>query len=143
MKLFNYKFPGIFTREHRRKDLYTKNLVKGQRVYGERIYREGRDEYRQWDPTKSKLSAAITKGISQIGLKEDSLILYLGSASGTTVSHLSDLCPKGFIFAVEFSPRVMRDFYFMIRDRKNIAPFLDLHLISALLPLLPKCQIRP
>ena len=126
MKLFNYKFPGIFVNEKRRKkELYTINSVPGKRVYDEKLYKDGKTEYRQWDPERSKLSAALLKGISQIGIDEKSLILYLGSASGTTVSHISDICNKGFIFAVEFSPRVMRDFVFMCEKRKNIAPFLE------------------
>jgi len=127
MKLFNYKFPGIFVDEKRRKskDIYTKNLVKGQNVYGERSFRKQGIEYRQWDAKRSKLAAALLKNISQLGIKENSSILYLGSATGTTVSHLSDICVKGKIFAVEFSPRVMRDFIFMIKDRKNVVPFLE------------------
>ncbi|MBC8444202.1 fibrillarin-like rRNA/tRNA 2'-O-methyltransferase [Candidatus Woesearchaeota archaeon] len=124
MKQLNYKFPGIFVRE-KRKGIYTINAIPGKRVYDERLFKEGKTEYRQWDPERSKLSAALTKGISQTGITENSLILYLGSASGTTVSHLSDICTKGFIFAVEFAPRVMRDFIFMCEKRKNIAPFLE------------------
>ncbi len=124
MKQLNYKFPEIFIRE-KRKEIYTINAVPGKRVYDERLFKEGKTEYRQWDPERSKLSAALTKGISQIGITENSLVLYLGSASGTTVSHISDICTKGFIFAVEFSPRVMRDFIFMCEKRKNIAPFLE------------------
>ena len=126
MRLLNYKFPEIFVKEKgKRKEIYTINSVPRTKVYDERIFKEGSTEYRQWDPKRSKLSAALMKGISQIGLEKNSLILYLGSASGTTVSHLSDICTKGFIFAVEFSPRVMRDFIFMCEKRKNIAPFLE------------------
>jgi fibrillarin-like pre-rRNA processing protein len=125
MQLFNKKFPGIYYRKRgRKKQIFTKSLVKGQRVYGERIVREKGIEYREWDPERSKLGAAIMKGISQTGIKEDSLILYLGSASGTTVSHLSDICREGMIFAVDLSPRVMKDFYFMMQKRKNIVAFL-------------------
>jgi fibrillarin-like pre-rRNA processing protein len=126
MELLNYKFPEIFVKKKgKRKEIYTINAVPRTRVYDERLFKEGNKEYRQWDPKRSKLSAALIKGISQIGLEKNSLILYLGSASGTTVSHLSDICTKGFIFAVEFSPRVMRDFIFMCEKRNNIAPFLE------------------
>jgi fibrillarin-like pre-rRNA processing protein len=125
MELFNKKFPGVYYRKKgKRKEIFTKSLVRGQRVYGERIIRDNDIEYREWVPERSKLGAAIMKGISQTGIKEDSLILYLGSASGTTVSHLSDICTNGMIFAVDLSPRVMRDFYFMMENRKNIIPFL-------------------
>ena len=126
MKLFNYKFPEIFVKEKgRRKEIYTINSVPGKRVYEERLFKDGKTEYRQWDPERSKLAAALIKGISQIGLEKNSLVLYLGSASGTTVSHISDICSNGFIFAIEFAPRVMRDFIFMCEKRKNIAPFLE------------------
>ena len=126
MKVFNYKFPEIFVKEKRkRKEIYTINSVPGKRVYEERLFKDGKTEYRQWDPKRSKLAAALIKGISQIGLEKNSLVLYLGSASGTTVSYISDICSKGFIFAIEFAPRVMRDFIFMCEQRKNIAPFLE------------------
>lgn len=37
-------------------------------------------------------------------------MLYLGAASGTTVSHVSDIVgPKGNVYAVEFSKRSGRD----------------------------------
>lgn len=125
MELFNKKFPGVYyKRRGKYKDIYTLNMVKGQKVYGERHYKDGGIQYREWVPERSKLGAAIMKGISQTGIQEDSLILYLGSASGTTVSHLSDICTKGTIFAVDLAPRVMRDFYFMMEKRMNIVPFL-------------------
>jgi len=124
MEPYNKKFPGIYIRRGRKKEIYTLNLAKGQKVYGERTYKDKGIEYRQWNPERSKLAAGILKGISQTGIREDSLILYLGCASGTTVSHLSDICTKGFIFALDFSPRVMRDFHFMMQRRKNIAGFL-------------------
>jgi len=109
--------------------LYTINLVKGKKVYGERLVKDRGIEYREWDIRKSKLGAAIKKNIKQIGFKPGNVILYLGSASGTTVSHVSDIIGlDGLIFAVEFAPRVMRDMMFLCKDRKNIAPILaDAH----------------
>ena len=109
--------------------IYTINLVKGKKVYGERLFIERGIEYREWDIRRSKLGAAIKKNIKQLGFKPGNVVLYLGSASGTTVSHVSDIIgPKGLIFALEFAPRVMRDLMFMCNDRKNIAPILaDAH----------------
>lgn len=44
-----------------------------------------------WNPFRSKLAAAILGGIDQIHIVPGSKVLYLGAASGTTVSHVSDV----------------------------------------------------
>jgi len=105
------------------RDLFTKNLTPGKTVYTERLKRENGVEYRSWDQKKSKLAAGILKGLSQIGIRPGSVVLYLGAASGTTSSHVSDIVGKdGFVFALDFAPRVMRDLIFVCQDRKNMAP---------------------
>ena len=48
-------------------------------------------EYRAWNPFRSKLAAAILGGVDNIHMKPGSKVLYLGAASGTTVSHVSDI----------------------------------------------------
>ena len=114
---------GIFVDERNR--LYTQNLVPGAQVYGEILRKEKGVEYRQWDPTRSKLGAAVVKGISQLGLKEGFKVLYLGAATGTTISHVSDIVgSKGFIFGVDSAPRVLRELVFLAEQRKNISPIL-------------------
>jgi rRNA 2'-O-methyltransferase fibrillarin len=51
--------------------------------------------------------------------------LYLGAASGTTVSHVSDIIgPEGIVYAVEFSHRVGRDLVNMAKKRTNIIPII-------------------
>ena len=108
-----------------KKRLYTVNLTPGKTVYDERLFKEKGIEYREWNSRKSKLAAAILNGCNNIFIRKDSIILYLGSASGTTVSHVSDIVGKnGFIFALDFSPTVMREMVFVSEDRKNIAPIL-------------------
>ncbi|MEN2999558.1 MAG: fibrillarin-like rRNA/tRNA 2'-O-methyltransferase [Acidilobaceae archaeon] len=103
----------------------TKNLVPGQRVYGERIYKVGGAEYREWNPYRSKLAGALLKGLAEFPLREGQKVLYLGVGSGTTASHMSDvLGPKGAIFGVEFAPRVVRDLLVMVRERRNVFPIL-------------------
>ena len=52
---------------------------------------ETKIEYRAWNPFRSKLAAAILGGVDNIHMKPGSKVLYLGAASGTTVSHVSDL----------------------------------------------------
>ncbi len=126
MAIKESRLRGVYEeRNARRTKLYTKNLVKGRRVYGEQLITKGRDEYREWNPTKSKLAAAILKGVSQIGLKPGKSVLYLGASTGTTVSHVSDIVTStGCIFAVESSARMMRELVFLCEQRKNIAPIL-------------------
>ena len=52
---------------------------------------EGKTEYRVWNPFRSKLAAAILGGMDKIHIKPGSKVLYLGAASGTTVSHVADI----------------------------------------------------
>ena len=105
--------------------LATKNLVPGQRVYGERLFNYEGVEYREWNAYRSKLAAALLKGLEELPVKEGDRILYLGIASGTTASHISDIIgPKGLIYGVEFSPRVIRDLMQVVADRRNILPIL-------------------
>jgi len=108
-----------------RRILLTKNLVPGKTVYDEGLFREKGTEYREWNAKKSKLAAMILRGALNIGIRKNDVILYLGSSTGTTVSHVSDIVGKdGFIFAVDPAPRVMRELVFVAEDRKNIAPIL-------------------
>ncbi|MEB3760512.1 MAG: fibrillarin-like rRNA/tRNA 2'-O-methyltransferase [Desulfurococcales archaeon] len=105
--------------------LATKNLVPGQRVYGERLFKFNGVEYREWNAYRSKLAGALLKGLEELPVKEGDKLLYLGIASGTTASHVSDIIGKeGRIYGVEFAPRVMRDLILIIQERKNIYPIL-------------------
>src|SRR3989344_2669454 len=109
----------------KRKQLYTINLVSGQNVYGEKLVVENGVEHREWDAFKSKLAATILKGSPNIFIRKNDIVLYLGSATGTTVSHVSDIVGKeGMIFAVDVAPIVMRDLVFLAEKRANIAPIL-------------------
>ncbi len=110
--------------DHKRK-LYTVNLTPGKKVYDERLFRDKGIEYRDWNPRKSKLAAAILKGCQNIFIRKGHVVLYLGCSSGTTCSHVSDIVGKeGFIFALDFAPRVMREMVFVAEQRTNIAPVL-------------------
>jgi fibrillarin-like pre-rRNA processing protein len=114
---------GIFELVKDKKQLATKNLDPGKVVYGEKLIPVEGVEYRTWDPRRSKLGAMVLKKFD-IPLKEDSKVLYLGAASGTTVSHVSDIVSEGAVYAVEFAPRSMRDFIGLASRRKNIYPIL-------------------
>lgn len=55
-----------------------------------------------------------------------SRLLYLGGASGTSVSHCSDLVgPEGTVYAVEFSHRSGRDLVNMAKQRPNVIPIIE------------------
>lgn len=115
----------VYESSERRRQLYTINLVPGQKVYGERLVNENGIEYREWDASKSKLAASVLKGSPNIGIRKNDVVLYLGASTGTTASHVSDIVGnEGFIFAVDLAPRVMRDLIFLCYNRKNIAPIL-------------------
>ncbi len=105
--------------------LATRNLVPGQRVYGERLFKYGDEEYREWNAYRSKLAAALLKGLVDFPVFSGDRILYLGIASGTTASHISDIIgSNGRIYGVEFAPRVMRDLLLIVSERRNIYPIL-------------------
>jgi fibrillarin-like rRNA methylase len=44
-----------------------------------------------WNPFRSKLAAAIIGGVENVWVKPGARVLYLGAASGTSVSHVSDM----------------------------------------------------
>ena len=104
--------------------LYTRNLVPGKAVYGEGLTTQGGVEYRKWDAARSKLAAYLKLGGRVWPFREASSILYLGAGSGTTVSHLSDLCRDGGVVAIEISPRVFRDLVSVAETRPNLIPIL-------------------
>ncbi|MHA2357547.1 MAG: fibrillarin-like rRNA/tRNA 2'-O-methyltransferase [Candidatus Heimdallarchaeaceae archaeon] len=103
--------------------LATLNLEPGRKVYTERLVSVSKKEYRTFDPYKSKLGAAIFKKLKTFPFDERTSILYLGAASGTTVSHISDIVgAEGRIYAVEFSARSISDLITVAERRKNIIP---------------------
>lgn len=109
------------------KRLATENMVPGNQVYKERLVRKGRTEYRVWDPFRSKLAAAIMRGLDEFPFRSGTSVLYLGASSGTTVSHLSDIVGmNGTVFAVEHTSRAARDLLDRVaRHRPNVVPILQ------------------
>lgn len=110
-------FPGVYRSGE---TLATKALVPGS-VYGEEFV----DGHRMWNPYRSKFAAAILNGLKQSPFKEGSNVLYLGAATGTTVSHVSDIVAKGHVYAVEFSEVSMRKLIELAKKRANITPLLQ------------------
>ncbi|WP_049970682.1 fibrillarin-like rRNA/tRNA 2'-O-methyltransferase [Haladaptatus cibarius] len=89
---------------------------------GEPVYGEPTDgDCRCWDARRSKLAAMLEHGMDT-GLQGDETVLYLGAASGTTVSHVADF--SGPTYAVEFAPRPTRDLLDVAESRDNLFPLL-------------------
>lgn len=119
--------------------MLTRSLAPGMEVYGEKRItvensEKGEDgapvstkvEYRVWNPFRSKLAAGIIGGIEKIYMHPGAKVLYLGAASGTSVSHVADLVgPTGNVYAVEFSHRSGRDLVNMAQNRTNVIPIVE------------------
>lgn len=122
-------FAGVFwvTLEDGTKRLATKNLAPGISVYGEALVKDGKTEYRTWDAYRSKLAAAILRNLSTLPIQPGKSVLYLGSASGTTASHVSDIIEdQGRVYCVEFAQRSMRDLInTLCEHRTNVYPILS------------------
>lgn len=117
-------FENVFLIENGKKQIATKNLVKGKKVYGEELINSEFGELRQWNPFRSKLASSVLKGLKEFPVKKSSKILYLGAASGTTASHVSDAAEDGKVFCVELSPRAAGKLIEICAQRKNMIPII-------------------
>jgi len=103
--------------ERRQVDGRERLATRGEPVYGEPT--DG--PWRLWDAGRSKLGAMLELGLDT-GLTGGEGVLYLGAASGTTVSHVADFA--GPTYAVEFAPRPARDLVDVAASRPNLFPLL-------------------
>lgn len=115
------EWPGVLRRG---RELYTRNLRPGERVYGEELLVEDGVEYRHWDPWRSKLAAYLLNGATRLPYEHPRRVLYLGTAHGTTISHLSDLLPDAHLFGIEKSAGSFAAFLALARRRRNLYPIL-------------------
>lgn len=126
------RFKGIYILKGKDDALVTKNINPGESVYNEKRVTvedkvaETKTEYRVWNPFRSKIASAVVSGVRNIYMEPGFKVLYLGGASGTTVSHVSDLVgPTGAVYAVEFSKRSGRDLVNMAKKRTNVIPIIE------------------
>ncbi|WJX41860.1 hypothetical protein P8452_29157 [Trifolium repens] len=135
-------FPGVYVSgDHDDDDesslLYTRNLVPGVQslnqdvVFSVQDENEGTVEYREWDPFKSRLAAAILSGAQNIWIKPGSRVLVVYSHSrddahfGITISHISDIVgPQGMVYVVEESDCNCNSLLDMADKRFNIVPIV-------------------
>lgn len=116
-------FEGVFKINGR---IATENLARGIRVYDEELIKRDGREYRTWNPYRSKLAAAILKGMKNMAIKKGSNVLYLGAATGTTCSHVSDIIGlEGNLYCVEFSENNMRQLISVCNSRENMFPIFN------------------
>lgn len=105
--------------------IFTKSILPGYSHFDERLTKDDGEEFREFDPTHSKLAAAIMKGCTNIAIRKNDVVLYLGISHGYTSSFISDIIGKeGIIFGIDPAPRVIRDLVFLAEKRKNIIPLL-------------------
>jgi fibrillarin-like pre-rRNA processing protein len=117
---------NVFWLQGKGRQLVSLNLVRGQTVYGERTFNVSGKEYREWIPSRSKLAAALYKGLKDLDLKTGYKVLYLGASSGTTVSHVSDIAGEnGQVYAVEVSEEMGANLILLAEKRKNISPIIS------------------
>lgn len=94
-------------------------------VFGERVIPDNGNFSRYLDPKRSKLAAAVVKGSRQLPFRSESRVLYLGAASGTTVSYVSDICNRGSVYALEISVDPFYKLLGLSERRRNIIPIID------------------
>jgi fibrillarin-like pre-rRNA processing protein len=118
---------GVYKKRVGKKEFYfTKSIYPGFRGFDERAEKDNGEEYREVKPERSKFVAAIAKGLSQTGIRKGSVVLYLGASHGYTPSFMSDIVGKeGFLFCLDFAPRVVKDLVFVCERRGNMAPMLE------------------
>lgn len=121
---------GVFIMQDKNDAILTKSICPGESVYGEkRVSVEENNqkiEYRVWNPYRSKIGAFIVAGVNILGFGPGSKVLYLGGASGTTCSHVSDVIGEtGVLYSVEFSARCGRDLIGMAKKRTNVVPIIE------------------
>ena len=115
----------LFEIYENRRRIYTKSILPHKTHFDERIEKDKGEEYREFDPQRSKLAATIVKGCTNMGIRKNDIVLYLGASHGYTCSFVSDIVGKeGLIFAIDPAPRVVRDLVFLSEERRNIVPIL-------------------
>ena len=125
---WTFPFPGLSIARSPPEDrptFWTRALGDPPDVYGERLRARDDAFWRAIDPFRSKLGAALCKGLRVLPLPPRARVLYLGGATGTTASHVADLVGrKGAVYAVEKSPRAFQRLLGVARRWPNLYPLL-------------------
>jgi len=108
-----------------RLELWTEAVGELPPVYGERWTDVDGRRFRLFEPARSKLAAAVVRGWPGDLPAPGERWLYLGAATGTTVSHVGDLVgPEGRVYAVERSVRPFGRLLALADRWPNLRPIL-------------------
>lgn len=119
------RFDNIYEDRNKRGVRLFTNSCYDFQGFEETIIKRDGNTYREVDPERSKLFAGVAKGISQIGIRKDATVLYLGASHGYTPSYVSDIVGRnGKVWCIDVAPRVVRDLVFLCEKRGNMLPLL-------------------
>lgn len=123
-------------------DYWTCSADPGHLVHGESVRRVNGQEWRRWDPRRSKIAAGLIRTSGdplRLLPPKGGHALYLGAGHGGTISHLHDMMDStARLVAVDLSPRCLRDLTSLARRRPGLVPVLgDAKNHASFRPLLP------
>ncbi len=108
-----------------RVSLFTEALGTPPSVRGEGITNRGSRVFRRWEPSRSKLAAALVLGYPGRIPESGERWLYLGAAQGGTASYIADLLgPAGRLYALERSVRAFARLIRVAEQYPNLLPIL-------------------
>jgi fibrillarin-like pre-rRNA processing protein len=106
-------------------EYYSRGLADPPSVRGERLRDFEGTIFRHWEPSRSKLAAALVIGWSGPLPMPDQRWLYLGAGAGTTAAHVADLVgSSGEVYGVEPSVRPFLRLLEVAERYPNLYPIL-------------------
>jgi fibrillarin-like rRNA methylase len=118
--------PGLWHRDRSRgPEFFTRALGTTPSLRGEPLVEVDGRPFRRFEPTRSKLAAALVLGWEGPIPGDGERWLYLGAAAGTTASHVADLVGPGApVYAVEPSVRPFLQLIAVAETYPNLLPIL-------------------
>jgi fibrillarin-like rRNA methylase len=118
--------PGLWHRDRARgPEFFTRALGSPASIRGEPLVEVDGRPFRRFEPTRSKLAAALVLGWDGPIPGEGERWLYLGAAAGTTASHVADLVGAAApVYAVEPSVRPFLQLISVAERYPNLLPIL-------------------
>jgi fibrillarin-like rRNA methylase len=120
------KAPGLWHRDRvRGPEFFTRALGTTPSLRGEPLVEVDGRPFRRFEPTRSKLAAALVLGWEGPIPGDGERWLYLGAAAGTTASHVADLVgASAAVYAVEPSVRPFLQLVSVAETYPNLLPIL-------------------
>ena len=118
--------PFLLRSGKERLTFWTLGLGQPPGVRSERLRPTPEGVWRAMDPFRSKLAAALVKGVEFPPVRPGSATLYLGAASGTTATHVADAVGReATVYAVEKSLRPFQQLLLVAQRYPNLVPLLE------------------